>query len=173
MATVGLNDILTDPDAVAGWVEALECVESAAVVGRKDDRVTFRVVLLPHDPTGLFISQGYPVEAAQIVVHSEGRIRAVPKSGRGRRWKHRNSIMSVPLDLCLWDPRDPPEIRWSWEDGFEEYLRTVARHLIYEEYWRRTGEWPVEDSPHGDPPDGSWPIRTAEMRRVLRRRHRG
>lgn len=170
MATIRLTDVLANPGVVAEGLQSMDCVDSASVVAHSEDRVTIRLVLLPHDPTGIFIAQGYPVETVQVVVRSDGRIRAVPKSGRGRRWKHRNSLDGILLDLCLWDPHDPEEIRWSWDDGLEAYIRIVARHLIYEELWRRTDLWPVEDSPHGTPPDGAWPIRTSEMRRASRGR---
>ncbi len=173
MATIGLTDVLDDPAEAARTVAALACVDSASVVAHSDRRVVLRTILIPHDPSGVFVSQGYPIEAVHIVIHGDGRIHAVPKAGRGRPWKHRNSFAGVYMELCLWDPRDSEAIRWSWADGLEEYVRIVARHLIYEEYWRRTGQWPVEDSPHGEPSDGAWPIRTARMREAVERWRRG
>ena len=165
MAKIGLTDVLGNPTAAACTLESLDCVDSASVRCAREDRVTLRIAVLPHDSSGYFISAGYPVERVNIVVRASGQIHAVPKSGKGRNWKHRNGW----ADLCLWDPHDPAAIRWTWDDGLEEYVRIVARHLIYEEYWRREGQWPIEDSPHGDPISDAWPIRTAEMRRAARR----
>jgi len=152
-------------------LNGLTCVESVELVRRVPDRVVLRLTVLPDDPT--LIAEGYPVEEVQVVVHRSGKVRAIPKSGLGRAWLHRNSWLGVGLDLCLWDPNDPEALRWSWEDGLEEYLRIVARHLVYEEYHRRHGEWPVEDAPHGISPTGSWPIRTGGMKRAARRWRRG
>lgn len=169
MAKIGLIDVLGDPDAAASALEELDCVGSAAVGRVGEDRVMLRVTVLPHDSSGYFIAEGYPIEEVNVVVRSSGQIHAVPKSGKGRTWKHRNGS----ADLCLWDPLDPVTIRWSWEDGLAEYVRIVARHLIYEEYWRREGRWPVEDSPHGHRVGDAWPVRTLEMRRAARGECRG
>ena len=164
MAKIGLTDVLRDPTAAASALEELACVGSASVRCVREDRVTLRIAVLPYDASGCFIVEGYPVEKVNVVIRSSGHIHAVPKSGKGRIWKHRNGR----FDLCLWDPHDPAAIRWSWDDGLREYARIVARHLIYEEYWRRAGEWPVEDSPHGYPTGDAWPIRTPQMRRAAR-----
>ena len=169
MAVIGLADILACPVSVAEALGTLESVGSISVGRVTENRVVFQVVLLPCDSTGVFISQNYPVETVNIVVRSNGRIHAVPKSGKGRIWKHRN----IYRDLCLWYPNDPDELRWSWDDGLEEYVQIVARHLIYEEYCRRTGEWPIEDAPHGGPLGYSWPIRTPEMRSSVKKGHHG
>lgn len=173
MASLALKTVLDEPTAAVVVLEDLPCVESATLLRASCDEVVLRLLLLPYDPTGTFIRQGYPIEELQLVIHGGGSVRAIPKSGRGRSWLHRNSIAGVWLDLCLWDPSDPEPVRWSWDDGLEEYVRIVSRHLIYEEYRRRHGEWPVEDSPHGTSPTGRWPIRTREMKKAARRWGRG
>lgn len=169
MAALSLTRVLDEPSAAIAVLEGMSCVETATIGRESHSDVVFHLVLLPDDPTGAFIREGYPVEKVQVVVKRSGNIRAVPKSGRGRSWLHRNSISGVWLDLCLWDPSDPDPIRWDWGDGLEEYVRIVSRHLIYEEYHRRHNEWPVEDSPHGTSPTGSWQIRSPEMRKAARR----
>ena len=165
LAVIGLADIMESPVSVAEALGTLECVDSISVERVIEDRVVFQVILLPYDEAGVFISQNYPVEKVNIVIRSNGLIYAVSKSGKGRTWKHKYNYRH----LCLWYPNDPDELRWSWADGLEEYVRIVARHLIYEEYCRRTGEWPIEDAPHGHPLGPSWPIRTPEMRSAVKK----
>ena len=50
--------------------------------------------------------------------------------------------------LCMWYPYDPPEARWRHNDGPGGLLGHVAAHLIKEEWFRRTGDWPGEVAPH-------------------------
>lgn len=173
MADVDLTTALSKPAEVIAALSTLPCVESMICRRLSSRGVVYRLVLLPYDASGSFIGAGYPIETVNVVIGRDGIIRAIPKSGTGRRWRHRNSIFDIHLDLCLWDPTDPSAIRWVWEDGLEEYVRIVSRHLIYEEFYRRHGRWPVEESPHGSSPTGRWPIRTAEMRRAVTRWRRG
>ena len=149
MAKLQLKDVRADPTEVARTLEDLDCIESASVLRLSEGHITFQITVLPCEP--VFISEGYPIEKVNILLYRNEDIHAIPKSGKGRRWKHRHRKFGVNTGLCLWYPHDPPELRWTWNDGLEEYVRIVARHLIYEEYWRRTGQWPVEDAPHGDP----------------------
>ncbi len=51
--------------------------------------------------------------------------------------------------LCMWYPRDPLERRWSFGDGLHALLGQIAVHLVKENIWRRTGEWPGAEVPHG------------------------
>lgn len=53
--------------------------------------------------------------------------------------------------LCMWDPRDPPEMKWVAADGLLTLLRYVQLHLFREAWWRETGEWLGEQSPHAGP----------------------
>ena len=174
MAGMGLEEVMLSPNSVAEELEALECVDSISVKRVHKDRIVFQAVLLPYDLTSVFISQNYPIETINIVILSNGQIYSIPKSGKGRRWKHRYYLYNVPMHLCLWYPHDPTELRWLWKDGLKEYVRIVARHLICEEYWRRTGQWPLEDAPHGYHSKGDhWPIITPEMLKVIKGRYRG
>jgi hypothetical protein len=50
-------------------------------------------------------------------------------------------------------------------DGLEALVTLVHQHLIFEEAWRRTGDWPCEDAPHGPAGDKPHPVTTARMRR--------
>jgi hypothetical protein len=54
--------------------------------------------------------------------------------------------------LCMWYPYDPPEARWWPTDGPETLIGHVAAHLIKEEWYRRTGDWPGEEVSHASPP---------------------
>jgi hypothetical protein len=50
--------------------------------------------------------------------------------------------------LCMWYPYDPAEQRWTRRDGPAALLGHIVAHLIREEWWRRTGEWPSEEAGH-------------------------
>jgi hypothetical protein len=51
--------------------------------------------------------------------------------------------------LCLWFPDDPPARRWTSEHGLRLLIEIVRRHLLLEQHWLLTGEWAIEDAPHG------------------------
>lgn len=50
--------------------------------------------------------------------------------------------------LCMWFPRDPPEMRWTPKAGAADLVTRIAVHLIKEEWFRRTGEWVGEEVQH-------------------------
>lgn len=117
----------------------------------------------------------YRAERARVSIRPDGCIYAFPL-GPERTWFHRDpsplgqrfGYLAGPL--CLWYPNDPRSLRWEWDDGLEQYVTRLYRHVFYEEYCRREGRWPVEDTPHGDPLIGGvYPIRSARMRREERR----
>ena len=128
--------------------------------------MTFRPVQGLHD---------YADERARVSVSPQGDVFAFPLGSRSRAWKHRNpspigpGFGSIGAELCLFYPGDPRSLRWEWDDGFVAYISRVHRHLFTEEYWRRTGSWPVEDAPHGEPKGDGHPIVTPFMRREERR----
>jgi hypothetical protein len=118
-------------------------------------------------PLPAFAAEGYPVEQVRLVILPPGdRVHAYPRTGRGRDYKHRNPM---PGDLCLHYDRDDLALRWLAEDGLEPLVTLVHRHLIFEEAWRRTGDWPCEDAPHGDDRHAPHRIVTTAMRQELRR----
>ncbi|NIL41502.1 hypothetical protein HCB17_10180 [Salinispora arenicola] len=69
--------------------------------------------------------------------------------------------------LCLQYDRDDPALRRLPSDGLEPLVTLVHRHLIFEEAWRRTGDWPCEDAPHGDDRRAPHCVATTMMRREL------
>lgn len=103
-------------------------------------------------------AHGYPTEQVSITVRSDGYIGAVPLHS-DRLWLHRNHTLMA--ELCLWYPEDPRSLRWEPDDGLAAYVTIVHRHLQAEECWRRHGEWPAEDAPHGP---GRHPIRSLATR---------
>jgi hypothetical protein len=115
-----------------------------------------RLMLRPWQAAAL---EGYPMEYVRIGAWSSGTVLAVPEPTDTRPWLHR--FPDLLRQLCLWDPWDPPSLRWHPDDGVAAFVRIVHRHLHAEEHWRRTGRWPVEDAPHGE---GPHPIRSALMR---------
>lgn len=52
--------------------------------------------------------------------------------------------------LCMWYPTDPPNRRWSVDDGLLALFAIAADHLFKEAWWRETGEWLGEEAPHDD-----------------------
>lgn len=115
---------------------------------RVDLRLAPPLELAPH---------GYPVEWVCVAVSTgEPEPSAYPLR-RGLTWEHRHPdplLGDRQGPLCLWYPRDPSRLRWSWSDGFESYVAIVHRHLIGEEYFRQHGAWPWRDVPHRERPDG-------------------
>ena len=61
--------------------------------------------------------------------------------------------------LCMWYPRDPIDLRWAPRDGAAALVGCIALHLIREQWWRETGEWPGPEAPH--PVQQTRPQRTA------------
>jgi hypothetical protein len=51
-------------------------------------------------------------------------------------------------ELCMWDPGDPVENRWVFEDGLRALLGHITVHLLREAWWRETGEWLGPESEH-------------------------
>lgn len=77
----------------------------------------------------------FPPEARDIpVVHVDGPTESPHRYGDGSR--------------CMWYPDDPAERRWTRRDGPVVLLGHIVAHLIREEWWRRTGEWPGAEAPH-------------------------
>lgn len=52
--------------------------------------------------------------------------------------------------LCLWYPDDPPEWKWTADQGLLALFGTAAHHLFKEGWWRETGEWLGHEAPHDE-----------------------
>lgn len=50
--------------------------------------------------------------------------------------------------LCMWYPGDTADQRWVLKDGPVALLGHVVAHLLREEWWQRSGEWPGEEAAH-------------------------
>jgi len=77
-----------------------------------------------------------------------------PVSGRPHTSKHRNppfqdGVFGKSATLCLYYRRDPKERRWTPEHGLLGLFDIARVHVTNEHIWRRTGNWPSEDAPHG------------------------
>jgi hypothetical protein len=134
------------------------------------------------DPPPRWALPGFPTEDALVLVAGTDDPAAVPL-GRARQWHHRypreslarvmeEAAWPIPLvrlvgGLCLWYPKDPQALQWTWGRGFDDYVRILQRHFWCEEFWRRTGIWPIEDAPHGFRTDGEpHSILSEELRRA-------
>lgn len=50
--------------------------------------------------------------------------------------------------LCIWQPKDSGERRWTSDLGLLVLIEMVRRHLLLEMHWFVTREWAIEDAPH-------------------------
>lgn len=57
--------------------------------------------------------------------------------------------------LCLYSPFDPPERRWTSDDGLLALLNLTRDHLFFEQHWRATDIWLGPEAPHGLPKRGA------------------
>lgn len=151
---IPLNRVLRSPEAVAEEISTGQYGVTLRFVGRKDRQVLFEGSFVP---PAAFAKERYPFEIAHILVGPQGDVWTVPKES-SRSWEHRNGPGG---ELCLWFEGDPRELRWEWEDGFDAYVAIVHRHLVYEEFFRREGRWPVEAAEHGR---GDRPIANLETK---------
>jgi hypothetical protein len=152
-------EVLKNPDAAALYVRReYPLAESVTVVVTNRDFVSFDVHLVPYRE---LTDDLYPTEIVRISLFSDGRIFAVPL-GAARTWKHR--FVDSFTHLCLWYTHDPAVLKWDWPKGLLDYTSIVHRHLLAEEYCRRTGEWPAEDAPHGHPAEGAHPVKSLGLR---------
>lgn len=161
-----LGHALTHPGRCATWLS-----EEADLWGVRADLLHADSLLVVLDVmlAGPPALPSYPDEHVRISIRADGAVFAVPVDPAGRRWEHRYPRLAIEdfgrpefagVDwhflfgaLCLWYPDDPENLRWSWVDGLDAYIRVVQRHLWSEEYHRRWGQWPGEAAPHGRRPD--------------------
>lgn len=155
-----LDSLLDDPESAAGSLkETIYGIMAITVAVATPHFVVLRLMLRPWRAPA---AEGYPLEYVRIAAWSNGAVVAIPEPFDTRPWLHR--FPDFLRQLCLWDPWDPPELRWLPDDGVAVFVRIVHRHLHAEEHWRRTGLWPVEDAPHGP---GPHPIRSSLMREAI------
>jgi len=177
----GYEHVKFDPDGCSSWLTNSGVISGITVtVAVNDPRLT--VLDVRFDPPPADHLPGYPSEHVRVSVLPNLRVVAVPVDGDDRAWLHRYSrwrieqilrhdiALSFPWEqvlgaLCLWYPLDPAPLLWRWKDGIDAYMLIVQRHLWSEEYWRRHGNWPAEDTPHGERFDGKpHPVLTPNLR---------
>jgi hypothetical protein len=97
-------------------------------------------------PTRVEFYERPPYDTFGLAPQDYPRVFADP----GAPSKHR-----MPDDaLCLYEPEDPAERRWTTSDGLVALLNIVQNHLFCELRWRNTGGfgggvWPLDEAPHG------------------------
>ncbi|WP_286968129.1 MULTISPECIES: nucleotidyltransferase domain-containing protein [Arsenicicoccus] len=167
--SVSMEDLLADPAGVASNVTSGNVIWGAAnVEGRQLSKglaVKLELDLLPVPEAA---AEGYGTERVRVVVTRERKVLVYPLSGRGRTWRHRNNV--GPEMLCLQYAGDDPALLWLWEDGLGDLLTRVRLHVLSEEVFRREGQWPGEELPHGRPENGVvWPVNSQAMREALKK----
>jgi hypothetical protein len=135
------EDCLGRPDWVLERLQRDCSYVGSATATDADDGVVFVVELLPLRDLE---PHGFEPETVRVLVRDDEQVFALVPTD-GRKWKHTYD----GFYFCLWFPDDPPQLKWDWSKGFATYLWILDRHVLYEEQWRRSGEWPVEDAPHG------------------------
>jgi len=169
--------VLRNPRGAAQWLNS--GVVTGVNVTVHSSSVESVVFTVAFEPPPSWALPGYPAELTRVLITSSGGPVAVPV-GPDRTWRHRYPL-SVPTAgsgvvslefcvgaLCLWNPKDPVALRWTWDKGLDDFVRIVQRHLWMEEYCRRNGEWPGEETPHGERLDGRpHPIVSEDLRSML------
>jgi hypothetical protein len=170
--TLSLSGVLEDPARARRVLQ--DQLFGIAVYRVLEPRYGGLVLDMFFTPLPELAGAGYEGERARVSIRPDGPIYSFPL-GPERTWHHRfpsplgQQFGHLAGQLCLWYPRDPRSLRWEWDDGLEQYVTRVYRHVFYEEYYRREGHWPVEDAPHDDPVTGPHPVCSTLMREEERR----
>lgn len=161
-----LSAVLADPARAARELEYGGHVFGVRAAGGRATRYGAALLEMTLDPLPAFAMEQYPAEDIRIAILTDERAFAYVRSGRERSFKHRNP--APHRSLCLHYDADDDALKWLPEDGLEELVTLVHKHVIFEEYNRRHGRWPCEDAPHGPVRDGGHPIATSRMRTLRR-----
>lgn len=151
--TLRLADVLEDPARARRVLQ--DDLFGVAVARVFEPRYGGVILDLSLTPLPELSVAGYGGERGRVSIRPDGAIYSFPL-GPERTWHHRypsplgTAFGHLAGTLCLWYPKDPRYLRWEWADGLEQYVTRVYRHLFYEEFYRREGQWPVEDAPHVD-----------------------
>jgi len=165
---LSLDEVLLNPDAAAVYLQKSSAVFGVEAATGCHGAMGAAILELKLLPLPALAADNYPIERIRIVILSDLRVYSYPRGMPGREFLHRNFLPGS--ELCLQYDGDDPAMRWLPEDGLEPLVTLVHRHLMFEEYWRRTGRWPIEDAPHGPAPSGTtYPVRTERLRKELNR----
>ena len=148
-----LSDVLADPKQAARDIEHDGIVFGVRAATGRTTRYGAAILEMTLEPQDGLRDDGYPSERVRVVVLCDERTCAYVLSARERRFKHRNPAPS--RSLCLFYDRDLLALRWLPVDGLGEFITIVRRHLVFEEAWRRTGEWRARTLRTGRPSTGS------------------
>ena len=156
MPYIGVEALRQHPHEVAATVTDHMELTTISVICH-DHALT--VLEAEFKPTLELEANGYPTEIARIAQFADTRHPEpyVFPTGPARTWEHRYGLAPAHGNLeqlCLWYPGDAEHLVWTWDRGLIDLIGIARRHLWYEEHFRRTGRWPVEDAPHGRRPDG-------------------
>jgi len=136
IAWLTLREMRRMPDVIAyterGRVRLWDLLAYSALAETGDGRVRL-VAILP----------GHPDTAHPDLLCLDGP----------RISKHRNppfeDVSSARARPCACTTARPSERRWAAEHGLLGLFDITRVHVTNEHIWRRTGQWPSEDAPHG------------------------
>lgn len=161
-----LSAVLADPAGAAHDLEHAGHVFGVRAARGRGTGYGAAILEMTLDPLTALAAQGYPAEDVRIAILPDQRALAYVRSGRDRTFKHRNP--APDRSLCLQYDADDDALKWLPDDGLEELVTLVHKHVIYEEFNRRYGYWPCEDAPHGPAGAGGHPVATPQMRTLQR-----
>jgi hypothetical protein len=161
-----LSAVLADPARAADDLDRDGNVFGVRSAEGRSTRSGTAILEMALDPFPALAAESYPAERIRIAILRDERAFAYVLSGPERSFKHRNP--APHRSLCLQYDADDEALKWLPEDGLEELVTLVHKHVIFEEYNRRHGLWPGEDAPHGLAGTGIHPVLTAQMRQLRR-----
>lgn len=95
--------------------------------------------------------EGWRAVRIAFLRDSPAVVRATVEDDGPQDSPHRYRVRPAdPGELCMWRRDAPRSERWVMADGLAELIGHTHAHLIREAWWRRTGEWPGPEAPHGD-----------------------
>ena len=137
IALLTLREMRRLPDVVThaerGSVRLWDLLAYSALAETGDGRLRL-VAIFP----------GHPDTAHPDVLCLDG-----PRTSKHRNPPFEDGVFGKSATLCLYYRQDPKERRWTPEHGLLGLFDIARVHVTNEHIWRRTGNWPSEDAPHG------------------------
>jgi len=91
--------------------------------------------------------RGYASRRVTVLIDRRAPDLARVYSDGPRLSKHRHAGRGG-TELCVWHPYDPPDRRWTADEGVAVLFGMAGVHLFKEAWWRDTRVWLGEEAPH-------------------------